>query len=109
ALAHIRALGAVLDGTLQDARRTVELAAATWADAPRDDRAADLRLRRRRPGVRSLPSLSILDPSGQLVSGNPVPTNLDVGSHSYGGYIGDAEAVGEGRVLPPPGPGRGRP
>ena len=33
ALAHIRALGAALDGTLQDARRTVELAASSWADA----------------------------------------------------------------------------
>ena len=34
ALAHIRALGAALDGTLQDARRTVELAAATGAWFP---------------------------------------------------------------------------
>ena len=42
ALAHIRALGAALDGTLQDARRTVELAAATWADAPGDARATQL-------------------------------------------------------------------
>ncbi|HSS01104.1 MAG TPA: sensor histidine kinase [Kofleriaceae bacterium] len=99
ALAHIRALGAVLDGTLQNARRTVELAAATWADAPRDDRATELLLRRLRRDVPILHSLSILDPSGQLVSGDPVPTNLDIGSHSYGGYIGDAEVVGERRIV----------
>src|SRR5689334_20664607 len=99
ALAHIRALGAVLDGTLQDARRTVELAAATWADAPRDDRATELLLRRLRRDVPILHSLSILDPSGQLVSGDPVPSNLDIGSHSYGGYIGDAEVLGERRIV----------
>jgi two-component system NtrC family sensor kinase len=99
ALAHIRALGAVLDGTLQDARRTVELAAATWADAPGDDRATELLLRRLRRDVPVLHSLSILEPSGQLVSGDPVPSNLDIGSHSYGGYIGDAEVLGERRIV----------
>src|SRR3954471_13254235 len=51
ALAHIRALGAALDGTLQDARRTVELAAATWADAPDDQRTTQLLARRLRRDV----------------------------------------------------------
>ena len=48
ALAHIRALGAALDGTLQDSRRTVELAAATWADAPDDARETQLLMARLR-------------------------------------------------------------
>ena len=50
ALAHIRALGAALDDTLQSARRTVELAGATWADAPDDTRATQLLLRHTWPG-----------------------------------------------------------
>src|SRR5688572_22685347 len=51
ALAHIRALGAALDGTLQDARRTVELAAATWADEPDDVRKTQLLIKRLRRDV----------------------------------------------------------
>jgi len=78
ALAHIRALGAALDGTLQDARRTVELAAASWADAPDDVRETQLLLKRLRRDVPIVHSLSIVDP------------NVDIGSHSFGGYIGDA-------------------
>jgi signal transduction histidine kinase len=89
ALAHIRALGAALDGTLQDARRTVELAAATWADAPEDTRATQLLLARLRRDVPIVHSLSILDPDGKLLDGDPVPPGVDVGSHSFGGYIGD--------------------
>ena len=89
ALAHIRALGAALDGTLQDARRTVELAAATWADAPDDTRATQLLLERLRRDVPIVQSLSILDPDGKLVYGDHA-ANVDVGSHSFGGYIGDA-------------------
>lgn len=89
-LAHIRALGAALDGTLQDARRTVELAASQWADAPGDTRATELLLRRLRRDVPIVRSLSILDPDGKLLSGDPVPAGVDIGSHSFGGYIGDA-------------------
>ena len=89
ALAHIRALGQALDGTLQDARRTVELAAATWADAPDDARGTQLLLRRLRRDVPIVQSLSIVDPQGALRFGDPVP-GVDVGSHSFGGYIGDA-------------------
>ena len=98
ALAHIHALGAVLDGTLQDARRTVELAAASWADAPGDVRETQLLLRRLRRDVPIVHALSILDPAGALEFGDPVPANLDVGSHSFGGYVGDAEDVG-GRLV----------
>jgi len=98
ALAHIRALGAGLDGTLQDARRTVELAAAAWADAPDDVRATQLLLKRLRRVVPIVHALAILDPAGTLEFGDPVPANLDVGLHSFGGYIGDAEYV-DGRMV----------
>ena len=100
ALAHIRALGAVLDGTLQDARRTVELAAQTWADAPGDARATQLLLRRLRRDVPIVETLSILDPDGKLVDGDPVPPDVDVGGNSFGGYIGDATFVPAGRRNP---------
>jgi signal transduction histidine kinase len=95
ALAHIRALGAALDGTLQDARRTVELAAQQWADAPSDARATQLLLRRLRRSMPLVHSLSIVDPDGKLLYGDPVPPGIDIGSHSFGGYIGDAVFGGE--------------
>ncbi|HTR53919.1 MAG TPA: sensor histidine kinase [Kofleriaceae bacterium] len=90
ALAHIRALGAALDDTLQDARRTVELAGASWADAPGDVRETQLLLRRLRRDVPIIKSLSIVDPDGKLLYGDTVPKGIDIGSHSFGGYIGDA-------------------
>jgi len=99
ALAHIRALGAVLDGTLQDARRTVELGAASWADAPGDVRETQLLLKRLRRNVSIVRTLSILDPAGALLFGDPVPPHLDVGSHSFGGYIGDSEYSGGRSVV----------
>jgi signal transduction histidine kinase len=99
ALAHIRALGAVLDGTLQDARRTVELAAQTWADAPADTRATQLLLRRLRRDVPIVQTLSILDPDGKLVDGDPAPAGVDVGANSFGGYIGDASFVADRPVV----------
>jgi signal transduction histidine kinase len=98
ALAHIRALGAALDGTLQDARRTVELAASQWADAPGDARETQLLLRRLRRDVPIVHSLSILDPDGKLRDGDPVPPGVDIGSHSFGGYIGDAVFAGSPTV-----------
>ena len=98
ALAHIRALGAALDGTLQDARRTVELAAATWADEWDDPRKTQLLARRLRRDVPIVSTLSILDVDGELKHGDPVPKGVDVGSHSFGGYIGDAQHLG-GRTV----------
>ncbi|NVB85441.1 MAG: sensor histidine kinase [Kofleriaceae bacterium] len=94
ALAHIRALGSALDGTLQDARRTIELAASQWADAPSDARETQLLLRRLRREVPIVKTVSILDPDGKLLFGDPVPPGVDIGSHSFGGYIGDAVFVG---------------
>ncbi len=99
ALAHIRALGAALDGTLQDARRTVELAAAAWADAPDDVRETQLLLKRLRRDVPIVHSLSIVDPDGTLLFGDPQPQPVDTGSHSFGGYIGDAAFVGGRPVV----------
>jgi signal transduction histidine kinase len=99
ARAHIRALGAVLDGTLQAAWRTVELAAATWADAPDDPRDTQLLLRRLKADVPIIRALSILDLDGQVRSGDPVPARLDVGSHSYGGYVGDIEDLDRRPVV----------
>src|SRR5262249_26980344 len=86
ALAHIRALGAMLDRTLQDAWRTVELAAASWADNPGDARESQLLLRRLHSALPIVRTLSILDPDGAPRIGDPVPARLDVGSHSFGGY-----------------------
>ncbi len=99
ALAHIRALGAALDGTLQDARRTVELASATWADDPDDPRKTQLLIKRLRRDVPIVSALSILDVDGELRQGDPVPTGVDVGSHSFGGYIGDAQHVAGKTVV----------
>lgn len=94
ALAHIRALGAALDGTLQDARRTVELAASQWADVAtdhaNDQKSTTMLVRRLRRDVPIVKTLSILDPDGTLVFGDPIPAGVDIGSHSFGGYIGDA-------------------
>ncbi|CAN5871323.1 ATP-binding protein [soil metagenome] len=99
ALAHIRALGAALDGTLQGSRRTVELAAATWADAPDDLRETQLLLARLRRDVPIVHSLSVLDPEGALRYGDPLPTGAAVGAHSFGGYVGDAVHVGGRPVV----------
>src|SRR5262249_58645751 len=82
ALAHIRALGAVLDGTLQDPRRTLELAAASWADAPGDIRETQLLIRRLRRDVPIVHALSILDPSAALQFSDPVPPHLDIRSRA---------------------------
>src|SRR6185503_2219959 len=90
ALAHIRALGAGLDGTLQGARRTIELAASRWADAPGDSRQTQLLLRRLRREVPIVKTVSVVDPDGRLLHGDPVPPGVDIGSNSLGDYIGDA-------------------
>ena len=99
AQAHIRALGAVLDGTLQAAWRTVELAAATWADAPGGPRETQLLLRRLKVDVPIIRALSILDLDGRVRSGDPVPARLDIGSNSYGGYVGDIAHSGGRPVV----------
>jgi signal transduction histidine kinase len=104
-LALVRAVGAQLDATLQDARRTIELGAASWADqrvsaaiGDDADRRATVRLLGRlRRQVPVLSSLTIVDPDGAHVAGDPLPEGVDTGAHSFGGYIGDVRrAPGRG-------------
>src|SRR5262249_12316006 len=39
------------------------------------------------------------DPDGALRYGDPVPPGVDVGSHSFGGYIGDSHGAAGRRVV----------
>jgi two-component system NtrC family sensor kinase len=93
-------MGAALDTTLQDARRTVELAAAAWADQRRPDalvlaaddkKATDRLLRRLRREVPVLAAVTLVEPGGRPIAGDPVPPGTDLGSHSFGGYVGDVD------------------
>src|SRR5205823_14737446 len=43
--------------------------------------------------------LSIVDADGRLRYGDPVPPGIDVGSHSFGGYIGDAVYGGDAPTV----------
>lgn len=96
-LALIRALGASLDGTLQDARRSLELAAAVWADERRADVADDAAgrkgterlLRRMRREVPLFSTLSIVSVDGKHLYGDTLATSENIGAHTFGGYIGD--------------------
>jgi len=102
-LALVRAVGAQLDATLQDARRSVELAAASWAD-PRtsaalvddgDRRATGRLLGRLRRQIPVVSRLTIVDPDGQPVAGDALPSGIDIGANSFGGYIGDVRRSGD--------------
>lgn len=106
-LALVRAVGAQLDATLQDARRTLELAAATWADDRQAAALADAadarrtarlvgRLRRQVP---VLSALTIVDPAGRPVGLDPLPAGVDTGAHSFGGYVGDVVRTGDRSVV----------
>ena len=91
-LALIRSLGAALDETLQGARGSMQIAAALWGDlrgAP--DEAVETRrlLRNLEREVPLLSSLSIVDPDGHHLHGDPISVPPDTGAHSFGGYIGD--------------------
>lgn len=97
-LALVRALGAGLDATLQDARRAVEIAAATWADgrtaaAPADDpdrRATARLLGRLGRDIPVLARLAVVDGDGRVVAGDALPAGVDLAARSFGGYVGDA-------------------
>ncbi len=97
-LALVRALGAGLDATVQDARRAVEITAATWADgrtsaAPADDRdarATGRLLGRLGRDIPVLARLVIVDGDGVVVAGGPLPAGVDLAARSFGGYVGDA-------------------
>jgi len=136
-LALVRAVGAQLDGTLQDARRTVELAAASWADQRAsaalvddgDRRATGRLLGRLRRQVPVLSGLTIVDPDGAHVAGDPLPpggvdpagadrrgdapgaarpagapsprlaAGAAPGANSFGGYIGDVRRTDDRAVV----------
>jgi signal transduction histidine kinase len=106
-LALVRAVGAQLDGTLQDARRGVELVAAAWADqraaadlADEEDARATARLLGRlRRQVPVLSALTLVDPEGAPIAGDPLPPGVDTGAHSFGGYIGDVRRSGDRSVV----------
>ena len=101
-LALIRAMGAALDTTLQDARRAVELGAAAWADGRTPEtavsgaerQATDRLLRRLRRQVPILAAVALVEPGGRLIAGDPVPPGTDLGAHSFGGYVGDVDYSG---------------
>ncbi len=102
ALAHIRAIGAGLDVALQDARRTVEFAAAQWADARAANAPIDAmsrQLRRLRRTVPMLASVSLVGRDGVLVAGDPLPAGVELGRDSFGGYIGDAVQISGGAAV----------
>jgi len=99
-LALIRALGASLDRTLQNARRELGSSAAAWADqrsgAPADaareraDAAATERLLRRlRREIPLFAALSIIDVEGERVAGDAIAIPAGAGAGTFGGYIGD--------------------
>ena len=104
-LALVRALGSSLDTTLQDARRTLKLAADWWADehTAATAMAADEGRTRRllkslREQVSLFSALAIVDPAGapRHVDGDidlgvhlSSISDLGVGAHTFGSYIGD--------------------
>lgn len=95
-LALIRALGASLDTTLQDARRTLKLAADWWGDqrtaddamAPDDGQTRRL-LKSLREQVSLFSTLAVVDTSGLPRHGDIDVPHLGVGANTFGSYIGD--------------------
>jgi signal transduction histidine kinase len=98
-LALVRALGSSLDATLQDARRALAVGGATWADGGTPESAARL-VRRLRREVPIVASLSLISPDGAPIAGDPLPTGVDPGFHTFGGYVGDVVFVGDRPVVP---------
>lgn len=104
-LALVRAVGATLDARLQGTRKTLELAAAAWADqrdalAPfteNDHRVAERLLRRLRRELSMVSRIAIVDPDGDHLAGD-LMTVVGVGAHTFGGYIGDA-VIEDGHVV----------
>jgi len=91
-LALIRSLGAALDETLQGARGSMQIAAALWGDlrgTPDEVVATRRLLRGLEREVPLLRSLSVVDPDGHHLHGDPISVPPDTGAHSFGGYIGD--------------------
>jgi two-component system NtrC family sensor kinase len=94
-LGLIRSLGSAIDAVLQDGRRTLTLAAASWADEP----AAAERLTRRL--IREVPllaRLAFLSADGSFVAGDPEIAGRPFDRRdSYGGTLGDVWRNAEGK------------
>lgn len=97
-LALIRALGASLDARLQDARRSLELVAAAWADGrdPATDAGDDAQaaaterlLRRLRREVPLFSTITITDVNGYKLYGGRTPPGVGTAAHTFGGYMSD--------------------
>lgn len=107
-LAHVRAVASSLDQTLQGARRSLELAAAWWADerqldqadSPESKRVLNRLWRRLHREVPVFIDLSIVDVQGDTIFGKPPAVTGDLGAHSFGGYIGDV-VFDQGRPYVP--------
>jgi two-component system NtrC family sensor kinase len=85
-LALVRALGAGLDGTLQDARETLRLAGSSWADSQNDSERLVRRVKRELPVVRRA---AVLDPDGRLVAGDALDVHALERANTYGGWVSD--------------------
>ncbi len=96
-LAQVRALASSLDETLQGARRSLELAAAWWADerdvdqtnTPDSERVMHRMWRRLHREVPIYSNLSILDVHGKTIFGEELKLDPTLGAHSFGGFVGD--------------------
>jgi len=96
-LAQVRALASALDQELQGARRSLELASAWWADerdvdqtnSPESQRVMHRLWRRLHREVPIYSDLSILDVHGNIVFGPQLDSGIDLGAHSFGGFVGD--------------------
>ncbi len=107
-LAQVRALASSLDETVQGARRSLELAAAWWADersvdqtrSPESLRVMDRLWRRLHRELPIFESLTILDVDGKTIYGEELVADAGLGAHSFGGFIGDV-AYDEGKPYVP--------
>lgn len=95
-LALIRALGASLDTTLQDARRTLKLSADWWADQrtadavlASDDAQTRRLLKSLREQVSLFSTLAVVDTTGKARHGDLHVPALGVGANTFGSNIGD--------------------
>jgi signal transduction histidine kinase len=96
-LAQVRALASSLDETVQGARRSLELAAAWWADerkvdqttSPESLRVMDRLWRRLHRELPIFSALTILDVDGKTIFGEELDADASLGAHSFGGFIGD--------------------
>jgi signal transduction histidine kinase len=83
-LALIRSVGRELDGVLQGARHTLEVAASAWAEAPENEP------RTRRLLARVRDEAPIVDQVEAFLADDPRAQGVERGG-SYGGYVSEVE------------------